>query len=84
MCAASLFIDVKISPDKKRILEILFKDWADQICHNDVAYSSILNNNSAIETIKVDFINKEDAVAIRLRGIPEEFQKYMEIVKEDC
>lgn len=85
MYKTSLFIDVRVTSDKKRILDILFKDWADHICNNQISYSiiSTLNNNHCgnyAEIIQIDFINEEDAVIMKLCGIPEEFRKYMEIV----
>jgi hypothetical protein len=32
------------------------------------------------ETFRVDFEQQEDAVAMKLKGIPVEFQKYLELV----
>ena len=85
MYKTSLYFDIKATPDIKLILEMFFKDWADRICNNQVRYSIVNKGNVTAlngfsETIKVDFVNEEDAVAMKLRGIPREFQKYLEIV----
>jgi len=77
---ASLYFDVKITPDKKLILEMFFKDWADRICNNEVRYSTITSDIMSgrnKETIQVDFVNEEDAVAMKLKGVPDEFSKYL-------
>jgi len=34
------------------------------------------------ETFRVDFERREDAVAMSLKGVPREFQQYLEIVKQ--
>lgn len=70
----SLYYQLKTTPDKKKILELFFQDWADSICNKEVTYST------GISTIRVDFDNAEDALAMRLHGIPQEFQNYLEIV----
>lgn len=80
----SIYYNLKITPDKKRILEYFFKDWADRICHDEITYFTIESNNSHRlvwdETIRVDFKNEEDALAMKLRGVPEEFEKYLIMV----
>jgi hypothetical protein len=84
MYSTSLYFDIKVTPDKKIILEMFFKDWADRICDNEVRYSTIATSEGGFshdnETIQVDFVNEEDAVAMKLRGIPDEFRNYLEIV----
>jgi hypothetical protein len=84
MYQISLYFDVRAAPDKKRILEIFFKDWVDRLCNNEVTYITVGHNRydvgSEFDTIRLDFVNSEDAVALKLRGIPAEFRKYLEIV----
>ena len=58
-----------------RILQFFFKAWVDDSCENEVEYTQ-----TSDETIQVDFEHPEDAVALRLKGIPDEFQNYLEIV----
>lgn len=78
----------KVSLDKHRLIEILFKDWVDGICEQqvqykverDVDYEWTYGNTCYMETFRVDFEKQEDAVALKLRGVPPEFQDYLEIV----
>lgn len=77
----SIYYNLKITDDKKKILEYFFKDWVDGVCNDEITYSIVKSKNSHRlnweETIRVDFVNEEDALAMKLRGIPEEFQKYL-------
>jgi len=86
MHQTSLYFNFKIDHDKKTILEMFFKDWADSICNREVAYSisrkTVPGSGFSRDIIRVDFENEEDAVALKLIGIPQEFQQYLEIV--DC
>lgn len=68
-------IKVNVDADKKRLLELFFKDWVDGTCDNQVSIE-----NTPHETYKVDFRHQEDALAILLRGVPKEFQHYLEII----
>lgn len=81
MYQTSLYYHLKATADKKKILEIFFQDWADGICNEEVTYSTVASDGGGRvwwnETIKVDFKNPEDALAMKLRGIPEEFQQYL-------
>jgi hypothetical protein len=65
---------------------MFFEDWADGICNNEVIYSTYIANRPLfgveIEIIKVDCVREEDAVAMKLRGVPEEFRQYLEIVNK--
>lgn len=76
MYQTSLYYNLKASADNQKIVEIFFQDWADRICNEEVFYSPLQPNGY----IRVDFKNEEDAIAMKLRGIPAEFQKYLEIV----
>lgn len=90
MYQTSLFFHLRTDQDRKNILKMFFKDWADTICNSEVTYSSTttdtLSYNNYIPTtvydeiIRVDFEHEEDAVAMKLKGIPEEFQKYLTII----
>ena len=65
------------------VLRMFFEDWADQICDGEVSYSVALGPGGRFrqnETIRVDFVNEEDAVAMKLKGIPDEFKKYLTLV----
>lgn len=72
--------------DRHHILELFFKAWVDETCNNRVTYTSI--NTAHLETVsiewtelyRVDFESAEDAVALKLKDVPEEFKKYIEIL----
>lgn len=88
MYQTSLYFKIKdtAAQEKHRLLEIFFKSWIDTSCNNEVSYSIApimdLNPCKAIfeETFRVDFDNTEDAVAMKLRGVPAEFKDYIEII----
>ena len=77
----SLYFQMSIVPDQKRILEIFFQDWADGICNNEVTYS--VESTQAYPSsgiIRADFVNEEDAMMLKLKGIPDEFKGYLTLV----
>jgi hypothetical protein len=84
MYQTSLYFHLKATADKKTILQMFFKDWTDRICNEEVMYSTVETDGGGKhwwnETIRVDFTNEEDAVAMRLKGVPEEFQHYLTLV----
>jgi len=84
MYRTSLYYHLRATPEKKKILDLFFKDWADGICNDEVAYSTIASDGGGRlwwnETIRVDFMNDEDALVMRLKGVPEELQKYLQII----
>jgi hypothetical protein len=88
-------IKAEVDVDKHRFLELFFKDWVDTVCNNEVDYKIERVPGTAwvygrgtvhgkgipsYETFKVEFQKQEDATAMRLKGIPEEFQSYLEIL----
>jgi chitinase len=82
----SIYFIVKSEVDKNKhkLLELFFKDWVDTSCDNEVQYKveeiGIAFLDDSYTTFKVDFEKQEDALALRLRGVPAEFQNYLEIV----
>jgi len=86
----SLFFKIKdtVDIDKHRLLEIFFKDWVDDTCNNQVQYKVqrdvekdwVPGMVTYKETFRVDFESQEDAMAMKLKGVPKEFQSYLEIV----
>lgn len=91
MYQTSLSYHLRASDDKKKILEMFFKDWADRICDNKVRYSSVTISEDfyfsgpgprtvITETIKVEFDNEEDAVAMKLKGVPPDLQQYLSLI----
>lgn len=88
--SCSLYFKVKdaVDVDKHRIIELFFKDWVDDTCDNRVKYSIERNVRRDWmpgmvhygETFRVDFEHQADAVAMRLKGVPREFQQYLDII----
>ena len=64
---------------------MFFEDWADRIGNNEIKYAIVAGDGGGKTTwndiIRVDFINDEDATIMRLKGIPDEFQKYLKLKK---
>lgn len=77
MYSTSLHYKMKPVYDERnfRLVQIFFKAWVDSACDNKVDFRTDLNDN-----ISVDFEKLEDALALKLMGIPDEFKNYMEIV----
>lgn len=78
-----IFFKIKNSSKQSnhRILELFFKSWVDNNCNNEVEYSvEQIPNIQLSEIVRVDFKNYDDAIALVLKGIPFEFQPYMEII----
>lgn len=82
-----LFFKIKDTAalEKHRILEIFFKSWIDEVCNNEVKYTlegvkELPTSNCWEEIYRVDFENFEDALALKLSGVPKEFRNYIELV----
>lgn len=82
----SIYFKIKNIEDEDtgRVLEYFFKDWIDRACENEVKVSKhSYPDPTRFETLhyfQAQFYNVEDVTALKLRGIPEEFQKYLEIL----
>lgn len=89
-------IKADVDIDKHKLLELFFKDWVDNTCENKVEYkienvpeSAWIYGRGTVhgkgipsyETFRVEFENREDALALKLKGIPDEFQHYLEIIE---
>jgi hypothetical protein len=73
----SIYFVIKdnVDADKRLLLDILFNDWIDDHCNNQV---KVIRKQSLY---RVEFYHCEDAVTIHLKGLPSEFQKYLEILR---
>ena len=84
MYQTSLFFVIKhtIAEEKRRIVEIFFKSWVDGNCNNEVNIDRVKFTADLdwYMLIRADFENSEDAVAIKLKGVPVKYQNYIEIV----
>jgi len=74
-----------VDSDKHRLVEIFFKDWLDNLSDNQVSYDikKVINwhpNYKHHKIFHVMFDKQEDAVVMKLRGVPKEFQSYLEMV----
>lgn len=87
----SLYFKIKDSVDieKHRFIELFFKDWVDGSCNREVQYKIERNiaedwNPGMVryrETFRVDFERQEDCLALKLKGVPTEFENFIELVK---
>jgi hypothetical protein len=70
--------------EKQRLLEIFFKAWVDSTCNDEVSYKMQVESTPSPhhfeEIVRVEFDRIEDAVALKLKGVPSEFKNYIEIV----
>lgn len=82
-----LYFKVKesVDADDYPLLEIFFKEWIGGSCDYDV---SIIKNKVRdvnryydLYYYKVIFHTSEDALAIKLKGLPPEFKNHLEIVE---
>jgi hypothetical protein len=64
-----------VETDKRLLVNLFFRDWIDGVCDSRVKFIT-----SPSETSMVDFDSQEDALAIRLQGLPPKLQMYVEIV----
>ena len=77
-----------MAQEKHHMVELFFKSWVDATCNNEVNYTltevrpALAKRGSMQweEVYRVDFDRTEDAVALKLKGIPLEYQDYIEIV----
>lgn len=79
----SLFYKIKATDNKHHILLLFFKEWTDRMC-DEVTYNDLVTYPSDKyqwhHTFRVDFAREEDAVAMKLRGVPEEFKEYLTLL----
>lgn len=85
MYKSSIYLHFVATPSNKHILRMFFEDWADRIGANKIKYSIVAGAGldgmtTWSDIIRVDFENEEDATIMRLKGIPDEFQKYLKFV----
>ncbi len=84
MHQTSIFFKIKdtAAQEKHRMVELFFKSWVDSICNNEVSINQVSYTADLdwLEILRADFENAEDAVALKLKGIPVEYQNYIEIV----
>lgn len=81
-------VKADVDVDKYRILELFLKDWIDDTCNNEVHYDISERGEYSqyspypfhTQYFNVEFDRSEDALAVKLKGIPEMFQNYVEIV----
>ena len=84
----TLFYKIKpnIIIDKHSLISLFFMDFIDGTCDNKMQYKIEKEWRPGMvgfqEIIRVDFDNPEDTLAMCLRGVPDEFQQYLEIVNK--
>jgi hypothetical protein len=72
----SIFFKIKenVSHDKHKLIEYFFNDWIDNTCERQVVC------NKSLSTFRVDFKLPQDAVIVQLKGLPQEFEEYLELI----
>jgi hypothetical protein len=84
MYTSSLYFHFIATRTNHQVLQMFFENWADSICNNEVKYSVVGGDGGGLtswnDIIRVDFVNEEDATLMKLKGVPEEFQKYLKLV----
>jgi hypothetical protein len=88
MYQTTIFFKIKdtMLREKHHMVELFFKSWVDTTCNNEVDYTLTEVTEAPEgslqweEVYRVDFERTEDAVALKLKGIPLEYQNYIEIV----
>lgn len=64
----------------EKIVELLFKSWIDTSCDNNVNYEISQDIKTKLFTFRADFEHIEDAIIVKLHGIPDGLNKYIELV----
>jgi len=83
MYKSTLYFHFIATNTNRQVLKMFFENWADSVCNNEVRYSVVHDSGGFgtwNEIIKVDCTNEEDATLMKLRGVPEEFRKYLTLV----
>lgn len=81
-----LYFKVKESVDEENypLLDICFKEWISGYCDNqiDIISRSVrdVNRYYLLKYYKVIFNHQEDLLAIKLAGLPSQFDKYLEMI----
>lgn len=76
----SLYFKTKpeLAADKRHLVELFFLDWIDTVSENDV---NVEIESTGVYSYKVDFNKPEDALAVKLKGVPCEFNNLIELVR---
>lgn len=76
----SVYYKIKdtVNPGAMRVLACFLDDWVDTSLASDVKYS-VLVETPFEKNFRIDFENQEDALFLKLIGVPDEFKKYIEI-----
>lgn len=81
----SLHFKIKdnIDSEKHHLVELFFKAWVDYNCNKQVQYQFVHSHRIAeTDIFRADFDQPEDAVLVKLKGIPVEYREYLEIVED--
>jgi hypothetical protein len=77
-------VESSVNEDKKRLLEFFFQDWIDGLGDNEFSIERIgfsyYNRRMSEEIYRVDFSDPNDVLILKLKGIPDEFQKYLKMM----
>jgi len=78
----TLFYSIKASAPEVNdaVLELFFKSWVDEVCNNGARCK--INKYTPVatqyrNTFCVEFPREEDALMMKLKGLPSEFENYI-------
>lgn len=84
--SSSLFFRIKDTTalEKHRIIELFVRSWIDMNCNNEVNYivAEHIDGQPYNDVFRVDFDRIEDAIILKLKGIPDEFAMYVELMHQ--
>lgn len=82
----SLYFKIKdnVECEKYHLIELFFQNWIDSICDKRVEFNIVGHSKDKVgpdrEIFSIQFQEQEDVVILKLKGIPEEFQEYIELM----
>lgn len=84
---SSLFFRIKDSASSYSVVELFLRAWIDANCNNEVNYivddptsNDFFRVDLSTLNVRVDFDNTEDAILLKLKGVPEELSVYVELL----
>lgn len=82
---SSVYFKIKdnVGLSNRRVVDLFFRDWIDRTCSNQVQYTfvcDVAHEPGVQDILRVDFDYHTDATALKLKGVPDEFREYIELV----
>ena len=67
-----------LADDARDTLNMFLHDWLSQNCGDDFQLNRLISKHRSV-LLTFQFKNSEDALAIKLRGVPKDLSKYVEL-----